>query len=78
MDNFTRSLRRLSIFVLLNLAVILTWSSNARAQYSGDVSEHPWIGKAAPDFELEKVGGGKMKLKDLEGKYVVIHFGASW
>lgn len=32
----------------------------------------------APDFELENLKGEKVKLSDLEGKYVVINFFATW
>jgi len=43
-----------------------------------DLSSHPWIGQEAPGFELETVTGATLSLKELRGKYVVIHFGASW
>ena len=33
-------------------------------------------GEIAPDFELEKVGGGTMRLSDLRGKPVLLHFGS--
>ena len=42
------------------------------------VQSHPMIGEQAPVFELEEVGGGSVALEVLRGKYVVIHFGASW
>ena len=75
MGNITRGI---AIFALLVAAAAFVQPSAAEAQQSADVSSHPWIGKAAPDFVLKKVGGGELKLKDLTGKYVVIHFGASW
>lgn len=43
-----------------------------------DLSDHPWIGEAAPGFTLDTVAGEKLSLEDLRGKYVVVHFGASW
>jgi hypothetical protein len=49
----------------------------AAAQDSG-VSSHPMIGDAAPDFELAEVGGGTRNLGSLKGRFVVLHFGASW
>jgi peroxiredoxin len=36
------------------------------------------IGEKAPEFALEEVEGGTVGLADLRGRYVVIHFGASW
>jgi hypothetical protein len=33
-------------------------------------------GTLAPDFELPKVGGGSMRLSDLRGKPVLLHFGS--
>jgi peroxiredoxin len=32
----------------------------------------------APGFELQSIGGDTLSLADLRGKFVVIHFGASW
>lgn len=36
------------------------------------------IDKPAPDFELENMAGGKVKLSNLKGKLVVINFWATW
>lgn len=33
-------------------------------------------GEIAPDFELPKVGGGTLRLSDLRGKPVILHFGS--
>ncbi|MEJ7624091.1 MAG: redoxin domain-containing protein [Pyrinomonadaceae bacterium] len=33
-------------------------------------------GEVAPDFELPRVGGGSVRLSDLRGKPVVLHFGS--
>jgi cytochrome oxidase Cu insertion factor (SCO1/SenC/PrrC family) len=42
------------------------------------MAQHPMIGGEAPQFELQEVGGGTVTLASLKGRYVVIHFGASW
>lgn len=36
------------------------------------------IGKVAPDFELAKLDGTKVKLSDLKGKKVILNFWATW
>jgi peroxiredoxin len=36
------------------------------------------IGEAAPLFQLESLHGDSVTLTNLHGKFVVIHFAASW
>ena len=38
----------------------------------------PEEGRAAPDFLLERLGGGELRLSDLQGKPVLLNFWASW
>ncbi len=33
-------------------------------------------GEMAPDFELPRVGGGSLRLSDLRGQPVLLHFGS--
>ncbi len=33
-------------------------------------------GELAPDFELPRVGGGSLRLSDLRGRPVLLHFGS--
>lgn len=74
MNFVTRASMLLAIAFLLFAGV----QPASRAQDAADVSSHPMIGDEAPPFELETVGGGTLGLADVRGKYVVIHFGASW
>jgi hypothetical protein len=64
--------------MLIGAALIGT-ASVAQADLSNQgVEDHPWIGEPAPEFDLKRVSGEAMSLSGLEGKIVVIHFGASW
>lgn len=36
------------------------------------------VGRAAPDFVLETVDGGRLRLSDLRGKPLLVNFWASW
>lgn len=38
----------------------------------------PMIGEQAPDFTLKDLKGNTVRLSDLEGNFVVMHFAASW
>ena len=45
---------------------------------AGARSGDEWIGKAAPGFRLEALGGGTISLSDLRGKVVLVNFWATW
>lgn len=44
----------------------------------GGGASHATAGYEAPDFELETVDGGSVRLKDLRGKKVLVNFWATW
>jgi cytochrome oxidase Cu insertion factor (SCO1/SenC/PrrC family) len=64
--------------VVLFCAVLLIANAEPTVAQNTNVSEHPMIGEAAPPFDLSTVGGDRLSLADLKGKFVVIHFGTSW
>ena len=41
-------------------------------------AQQPRIAQAAPLFKLQSLSGDTLALADLRGKFVVIHFAASW
>jgi cytochrome oxidase Cu insertion factor (SCO1/SenC/PrrC family) len=62
----------------LAMMLIVGSARMAWAEEESLVDSQPMIGVAAPGFNLSMVGGDSLSLADLEGKFVVIHFGASW
>jgi cytochrome c biogenesis protein CcmG/thiol:disulfide interchange protein DsbE len=47
----------------------------ARGASSGPVAQ---LGRQAPAFSLERLGGGRVSLDDLRGRPIVLNFWASW
>jgi thiol-disulfide isomerase/thioredoxin len=43
-----------------------------------DASTGTGVGDVAPDFELERIDGGTLRLSDLRGKPVLVNFWATW
>ena len=66
------------VSVLLGLAVGLAilYGFGSASGKSGGVA--PEVGAQAPDFELEQLSGGALRLSDLRGKPVLVNFWASW
>ncbi len=44
---------------------------------AGDLKQ-PMIGAVAPSFVLKSLDGKTMSLQEQRGKFVVLHFAASW
>ncbi len=65
------------------LAVVLlaggAWIMASRTEATPNVAvAMPQIGFAAPDFNLESMSGGTLRLSDLRGKVVMVNLWASW
>jgi peroxiredoxin len=61
-------------FLKLIGSIIIVFASTGL--YAQD--EQPMIGQPAPLFELKGTDGKKYSLDQLKGKYIVIHFAATW
>ena len=72
-----RNGKRALIMVFLGLVASAHLPAMAGDQDSKAAS-HPMIGEEAPTFDLEEVSGGTLSLESLKGRFVVLHFGASW
>ena len=61
----------LMIFMLANTPV-------ATAQFREAGAEKLRVAVDAPDFTLKQLGGGKISLKELRGKIILLNFFATW
>jgi thiol-disulfide isomerase/thioredoxin len=53
-------------------------SENGRQGELAPGTESALVGQAAPDFELDLLGGGRFRLREQRGKTVVLDFWATW
>ncbi len=52
---------------------------NTPADDKGGGGNHPLVGSPAPDFSLDSVNGqGKISIKGMEGKVLIVDFWATW
>ena len=63
-----------NFIVFLSLQILIAGSLMS----SEDEGQQPKIGEAAPLFQLRSLNGDPMALANLRGKFVIIHFAASW
>jgi hypothetical protein len=61
----------LVIFVLWNAPIVF-------AQFSEAKVEKLRVSITAPDISLKEFGGGKISLKELRGKIILLNFFATW
>ncbi len=65
--------------VLVSVIVALMWSIPVvQAQFVEAGVEKFRVPVDAPDFTLQEIGGGKISLKELRGKTILLNFFASW
>jgi len=67
------------LLVMLALGLVMAGCSG-NSEDTGDpesaeeTSQHPWIGKPAPDFQFQDADGQSTSLSDFQGKAVLINF----
>jgi len=71
-------MRRLLMILLFLVIFILANSSIATAQFSEAGVQKLRVAVDAPDFTLKEIGGGKISLKELRGKIILLNFFATW
>jgi cytochrome oxidase Cu insertion factor (SCO1/SenC/PrrC family) len=72
------TMRRLLMILLFLVIFILTNFSIATAQFSEAGVQKLRVAVDAPDFTLKEIGGGKISLKELRGKIILLNFFATW
>lgn len=73
-------MKRLAMFVFLLAILLLSRipSASAQTQFSEAGVEKFRVPVEAPDLTLREVDGGKISLKELRGKIILLNFFASW
>lgn len=70
---------RFGLLVVLGFAVAAAAGvALSAAATAGSVADHPMLGETAPEFDLECTANKRLKLSDLRGEYVVLHFATTW
>jgi cytochrome oxidase Cu insertion factor (SCO1/SenC/PrrC family) len=72
-------MKKFLLIILFIAFPILLWNiSTANAQFSEAGIEKFRVAVEAPDFTLKELGGGKVSLKELRGKVVLLNFFAPY
>ncbi len=72
------TMRRLWTIIFF-LLIFLLWNAPVgNAQFREAGAEKLRVTVDAPDFTLKEIGGGKISLKELRGKVILLNFFATW
>ncbi len=71
-------MRRLLMAVLFSVILMLGYAPAGTAQFREAGVEKLRVAVDAPDFTLKELGGGKISLKELRGKIILLNFFATW
>jgi len=71
-------MRRLMVVVLFLVTFLLWNAPRVTAQFSEAGVEKLRVAVDAPDLTLKTLGGGKISLKELRGKIILLNFFATW
>jgi thiol-disulfide isomerase/thioredoxin len=71
-------MRQIAIVLVSVIIGFLLSVPVVQAQFSEAGVEKFRVPVEAPDFTLQEIGGGKVSLKELRGKIILLNFFASW
>jgi cytochrome oxidase Cu insertion factor (SCO1/SenC/PrrC family) len=67
------------LMVIFFFVIFLVWNTPmVAAQFSEAGIEKLRVSIDAPDLTLNELGGGKISLKELRGKIILLNFFATW
>jgi hypothetical protein len=67
------------VMVAFLIGIFLFWNApTVTAQFREAGVEKLRVAVDAPDLTLKELGGGKISLKELRGKIILLNFFASW
>lgn len=70
---------RRQLMMIFLLAIFLSWNAPVvNAQFTEARVEKLRVAINAPDLTLRELGGGKISLKELRGKIILLNFFATW
>ncbi len=72
-------MRRIGMVIFL--IILFLWKIPiviAQTQFAEAGVEKFRVPVEAPDFTLQEIGGGKVSLKELRGKIILLNFFATW
>ena len=67
-----------SAIVFFSMLLLLSSAPVVNAQFSEAGVQKLRVAVDAPDFTLKEIGGGKVSLKELRGKIILLNFFATW
>jgi cytochrome oxidase Cu insertion factor (SCO1/SenC/PrrC family) len=72
------TMRRLWVPVFIFIILLSGSAPPAVAQFSEAGVQKLRVAVDAPDFTLKEIDGGKISLKELRGKIILLNFFATW
>ena len=72
------TMRRLLLVVLFLVIFLFGNAPMVIAQFSEAGVQKLRVAVDAPDFTLKELGGGKISLRELRGKIILLNFFATW
>jgi len=71
-------MRRLFMVIFFLVLFLLGNAPMVTAQFSEAGAQKLRVAVDAPDFTLKELSGGKISLKELRGKIILLNFFATW